>query len=178
MWAVRFCVYKMPSFLLNLTLNLCINIFSSFLQKGRFLHGLCVTQFFWFTLPVQTMWLGMVWTNESCQKGLIYFYTVLLLSNAAHIFEIINSNVISFLSSISAVLMNHPGHFFSLTANFVKTKTLWLYLHRWTYSHRFNHWCWIFLEISGGFACRQALSYMYLNGYWNVWLEFFYASRT
>lgn len=100
---------------------------ASFLQKSRF-HTLGRTIFF--HSPSQFRQCDLEWCEEmrAYQKGLIYFYTALLLSDAAHVFEIINPDVISFLSSISAVSVNHSWHFFSLNANLIKTKPVTLLL--------------------------------------------------
>lgn len=140
-WVIwLFCACLIPSDLLNLELNLCVNVLLAFCKRVDFI--LCAELIF-SNSPCQFRQRDLEWCEEmrACQKGLIYFYTALLLSNAAHIFEIINPNVISFLSSISAVSINHSWHFFSLTANLIKAKTVWLYFCKWIYTYRFNYWC-------------------------------------
>lgn len=93
-------------------LNLCVNVLLVFCKRINFIFhaGLNFSN-----SPCQLRQRDLEWCEEmrACQKGLIYFYTALLLSNAVHIFEIINPNVISFLSSISAASVNHSWRFFS-----------------------------------------------------------------
>lgn len=93
-------------------LNLCVNVLLVFCKRVNFiLHaGLNFSN-----SPCQLRQHDLEWHEEmrACQKGLIYFCTALLLSNAVRIFEIINPNVISFLSSASAASVNHSWQFFS-----------------------------------------------------------------
>lgn len=105
-------------------LNLCINVLLAFCKSVDFIFHAELSFSF---SPCQCRQHDLEWCEEmrASPKGLIYFYTALLLSNVAHIFEIINVNGIS-LRSISVISTNHYWHFFYLAANLIKIQTDWL----------------------------------------------------
>lgn len=106
-------------------LNLCINVLLASCKSVDFIFH---AELNFSYSPCQCRQCDLEWCEEmrASPKGLIYFYTDLLLSNVTHIFEIINFNGISFLSSISAISTNHYWHFFCLAVNLIKIRTAWL----------------------------------------------------